>query len=512
MHPSGDPPADFGPFRLDRPGRQLLRDGQPVPLGRRAFDTLAALVAADGATLTKDALLAAVWPGLIVEENNLQVQISALRKALGEGWIITVPGRGYRLSTTPPEAPAPLATPPQLPDKPSIAVLPFQNMSGDPEQEYFADGMAEEIITGVSRVRSFFVIARNSSFSYKGKSPDLRQVGRELGVRYVLEGSVRKAGNRVRITGQLIDATTGAHMWADRFDGALEDVFELQDRVTVSVVAAIEPKIRAAEVERAQRKPTESLRAYDLTLRASADPLALSRDSLDEAIGLLQRAVAIDPRYAMAHARLAWYRFTRLAQGWGAPDKAELDEIVLLARKALELDGDDPEVLALSAVPIGGPGHHLEFAMAMVEKALTLNPNCITALNVIGYLQNIMGNFDRAIEYIERAGRLNPLEGSALRNNQLSMSHWIAGRYEEACVYAERALQGNPNFAAPLRRLACGLGLLGRIEEARGAVQRLLVIAPEMTISRVRAYYEAGGSGDGASQILEGLRRAGLPE
>jgi adenylate cyclase len=400
-----------------------------------------------------------------------------------------------------------------LPDKPSIVVLPFQNMSGDPEQEYFADGMVEEIITGLSRVRSFFVIARNSSFAYKGKSPDVRQVGRELGVRYVLEGSVRRAGNRVRITGQLVDATTGAHMWADRFDGALEDVFELQDRVTVSVVAAIEPKIRVAEVERAQRKPTESLQAYDLTLRASAGAWwASSSGSLDEAIGLLQRALEIDPRYAMAHARLGWYRYARVGQGWRAPDKAELKEIALLARTAVELDGDDPEVLALSAGLIGAAGRDQKFGMALVEKALTLNPNSIMAHNAIGYLQNMAGNYEGAIEYVERGGRLNPLEGSALRNNLLSTSHFLAGRYEEACTYAERALQSDPNFVAPQRRLAAGLGLLGRIDEARGAVQQLLAIAPETTIARVRAYFEAEESDRRFSQLLEGLRRAGLPE
>jgi adenylate cyclase len=340
---------------------------------------------------------------------------------------------------------------------------------------------------------------------------DVKQVGRELGVRYVLEGSVRKAGNRVRITGQLADATTGVHIWADRFDGAVEDVFELQDRVTVSVVAAIEPKIRAAEVERAQRKPTESLQAYDLTLRASAEPLeARSRDSVEEAIGLLQRAVAIDPRYAMAHAQLACYRYALVAQGWRAPDKAELEEIVLLARKAVELDGNDPEVLALAAYPIGAPGRDPKSAMALVEKALTLNPNCIIALNVIGYLQIKLGNWDRTIEYVERAGRLNPLEGSAIRNNLLSMAHRWSGRIEEACVYAERALQDNPNFVAPLQRLAVCLELLGRIEEARAAVQRLLAIAPETTIARVRAYLE--GEGIFRTQLLEGLRRAGMPE
>jgi tetratricopeptide (TPR) repeat protein len=285
----------------------------------------------------------------------------------------------------------------------------------------------------------------------------------------------------------------------------MEDVFELQDRVTSALLPRSNPK--SARPRSSGR--SASLQAYDLTLRASADMVG-SRDSVGE--GLLQRAVAIDPRYAMAHARLAYYRYIRVAQGWRAPDKAELDEIVLLARKAVELDGDDPEVLALSAVPIGAPGRDLKFAMALVERALTRNPNSIIALNVSGYLQNMLGNYDGAIENIERAERLNPLEGSAIRNNLLSTSHFIAGRYEEACAYAERVLQGNPNFVAALRRLAAGLALLGRIEEARGAVQRLLAIAPEMTVARVRAYFQAEGSDHRLSQLLEGLRRAGLPD
>ena len=225
---------------------------------------------------------------------------------------------------------------------------------------------------------------------------------------------------------------------------------------------------------------------------------------------MLQRAVAIDPRYAMAHARLAFYRYARLAQGWRLADKAELDEIARLARQAVELDGDDPEVLAWSAGSIGATGRDLKFAIALVEKALTLNPNAIVALNVIGFLQNMVGNHDGAIEYLGRAGRLNPLEGSSQRNNLMSISHFMAGRYEEACAYAERTLQDNPNFAPSLRRLAAGLGLLGRIDEARGAVQRLLAIAPETTIARVRAYLEAEGSDP--RQYLEGLRHAGLPE
>ena len=250
----------FGRFRFDLGRRELWRDGVPVRLGSRALDVLSVLAAARGDVVTKDELLARVWPGLVVEENNLQVQVSALRKALdenksGESYLVTVPGRGYRLIGL-----IGSSNEPALPDKPSIAVLPFQNMSDDPQQEYFADGMAEDIITALCHMRWLFVIARDSSFVYKGRTVDVKQVGRELGVRYVVEGGVRKAAHRVRITAQLIDASTGAHLWADHFDGDREDIFDLQDQVTASVVGAIAPKLEQAEIERAKRKPTESSR------------------------------------------------------------------------------------------------------------------------------------------------------------------------------------------------------------------------------------------------------------
>jgi TolB-like protein len=253
----------FGRFRFDLGRRELWCDGAPVRLGSRAL-------AAKGNVVTKDELLARVWPGLVVEENNLQVQVSALRKALdedksGQSYLVTVPGRGYRLIGL-----IGNSNEPALPDKPSIAVLPFQNMSDDPKQEYFADGMVEDIITALCHMRWLFVIARDSSFVYKGRTVDVKQVGRELGVRYVVEGGVRKAAHRVRITAQLIDASTGAHLWADHFDGDREDIFDLQDQLTASVVGAIAPKLEQAEIERAKRKPTESLDAYDYFLRGMA--------------------------------------------------------------------------------------------------------------------------------------------------------------------------------------------------------------------------------------------------
>ena len=517
MHPSGDPPAGFGPFRLDRPGRQLLRDGQPVSLGRRAFDTLAALVDADGATLTKDTLLATIWPGLIVEENNLQVQISTLRKALGDGWIITIPGRGYRLSTTPPKSPAPLAAPLQLPDLPSLVVLPFANLSGDPEQEYFADGMVEDITAALSRIGNLFVIACNSAFTYKGRAVDVRQVGRELGVRYVLEGSVRKAGNRVRISGQLVDALNGVHLWAERFDGALEDVFDLQDRVTAGVAGAIELPIRRAEIKRAQRKPTGNLQAYDLLLRALPHILSVARERNEEAINLLRRAIELDPTYGLAFAFLAWCLYARISMGWTRAAEPELKEVVRLARIAAEHSGDDPVTLALAANTIGTAGRDLWGAISLTERALALNPNSTVILRVMGFLQAVAGDSEKAIAYLDRASRLNPLEGSYLRNNSVSIAHFRAGRFEAAVEFAKKALHDNPNYVTALRRLAAVLGLLGRLEEAHEAVQRLLAVAPDLTISDTRAYFEMRGPDtpgyrESSDALCEGLRRAGFPE
>jgi adenylate cyclase len=403
-----------------------------------------------------------------------------------------------------------------LPDKPSIAVLPFQNMSGDSEQEYFADGIVEEIITGLSRVRSFFVIARNSSFTYKGRAVDIKQVGRELGVRYVLQGSVRKAGDRVRIAAQLVDATMGAHLWAERFDGALEEIFGLQDRVTINVVSAIGPKIRAAEIERAQRKPTESLQAYDLVLRARPHQLSYVPERMEEAKRLLLRAIDIDPAYALALARLAWCNYMPVVHGWTQATAPELAEIVKLAQTAVEYGGDDPEVLAKAALLTAGPGHDLNAGMGLIEKALASNPNDIDALTFSGWLHAHAGDSETAIEHLERAGRINPLDGAVGRDNITSLAHFYAGRYEAAVEFAERALRQNPRFMPALRHLAACHGLLGHIKEARAAVRRMCEIAPQ-TISVTRALLEmtmpdAARQGRQIDAYCEGLRLAGLPE
>ena len=311
----------FGPFRLE--AEILFRGSEPVAVGQRAIALLRALVERPGVPVAKDTLIEAAWGSLSVEESNLAVQIAALRRAFadeagGKRWIETLPRRGYRftgavtvasdstVAAAPNASAATTADTPTLPDRPSIAVLPFQNMSGDAEQEYFADGMVEEIITALSRFRSLFVIARNSSFAYKGRSVDVKLVGRELGVRYVLEGSVRKSASKVRITAQLIDAQSGAHLWAENFDGTLDDVFDLQDRVAGRVAGEIAPRLNQAQLERARRKPTESLDAYDCYLRAAANYWPMQREECDEVLRLTHRAIELDPGFAAAYAIGAW--------------------------------------------------------------------------------------------------------------------------------------------------------------------------------------------------------------
>ena len=297
-----------------------------------------------------------------------------------------------------------------LPDKPSIAVLPFQNMSGDPEQEYFTDGMVEDIITALSRFKALFVIARNSSFTYKGKAVDIKQVGRELGVRYVLEGSVRKAANRLRISGQLIDASTGGHLWADHFDGVLEDIFELQDRVASSVVGAIAPKLEQAETERAMRKPTESLDAYDCFLRAMAHYHLFTRDSLLEARRLFRRATDLDPTYAAAYGFEAWCVVVCQTNGWLADPEREIPEGVRLARRAVAIGMDDPVALGRVAEAWAIWLVSLKTGSPYVDRAILLNPNLALAWSVSGWLRAYLGEHADAIERLERAIRLSPLD------------------------------------------------------------------------------------------------------
>jgi TolB-like protein/class 3 adenylate cyclase len=399
-----------------------------------------------------------------------------------------------------------------LPSKPSIAVLPFQNMSGDADQEYFADGIVEDLITALSRVKWLFVIARNSSFVYKGRAADVKQVARELGVRYILEGSVRKGGRHVRITGQLIEAATGSHIWADRFDGELADVFKLQDQVTADVVGAIEPKLRTAEIERAQRKPTESLDAYDLYLRALPHFHALTAEGSDEALRLLQRAFEFDPTYALAAAMAARCYAYRGAQGWAVATGEEAKEAVRLAYAALDADSDDPEVLHLAGFVLAYVGGDNRSGSLLVERSLSINPNSAQAWSASGHIQGWMRNPDAAVEHFQRAIRLSPFDPLlSTFYGGIAMAHFEAKRYAAAVEWADKAVRIGPKFLPAYRWLAAGLVRLGRLEEARATVQRLMVLDPGGTLSGLRRRLSSFNASL-LDDYLDGLRKSGLPD
>jgi len=423
-------------------------------------------------------------------------------------WRLRIDGHPAAPATSQVGAAQPLA----LPDKPSIAVLPFQNMSGDPEQDYFADGMVEDIITALSRMRWLFVIARNSSFTYKGRAVDVKQVGRELGVRYVLEGSVRKAANRVRITGQLVDAATGAHLWADRFDGALEDIFDLQDQVTASVVTAIAPKLERAEIERAKRKPTESLDAYDYYLRGLESFYIQTRESMTEARRLFQKAIELDPGFASAYAMAAYCFAVRKASGWVTNRALEIAEAARLARRAVELGKDD-------AVALSRAGHTLAYVVEdfdagalFIERARTLNPNLGSAWYASGWLGVWTGEPQKAIEHLERFMRMSPLDPAlALARNAIAFAHVFAGRYDEAVRHAEQALSEQPNSPLALRAAATSYALAGRIKQARNVMTRLREIDPALRISNLNDRSPLQRPQD-IAKYAEGMRIAGLPE
>ena len=404
-----------------------------------------------------------------------------------------------------PEKPSPQLA---LPDKPSIAVLPFQNMSGDPEQEYFADGMVEDIITGLSRIKWLFVIARNSSFVYKGKAVDVRQVGRELGVRYVLEGGVRKAGNRLRITAQLIEAETGAHLWADRYDGALEDVFDLQDQITDKVVGIVEPSLQRSEIERSRRKRPENLDAYDLYLRAVPHMATVMPADARIAAELLEDALRLDPNYAAAHALLAWCHeifFSRA--GFGEADKAAG---VGHARAVIASGTDDATALAIAAFAITMLSKDHEAALSAVERALSLNASCATALYFGSIIYAFAGHPAAATSNANRALRLSPFDPSAfVAHGALGAAALQEGRYDEAASALAKAVQANSRFSTLYFFHAASLALAGREEEARPIVQRLLELEPGF---RLRMIFEVGMARAVADKFAEGARILGLPE
>jgi TolB-like protein/Flp pilus assembly protein TadD len=521
----------LGTFRLDAETNTLFRVGEPVSLGHRAVALLRVLVEQRGIPVSKDALMEAAWPGLTVEESNLAVQIAALRRVFGEEpggekWIETLSRRGYRFvgpvniedsvaaSTPVSDFSTPAgASSLSLPDRPSIAVLPFQNISADPEQEYFADGMADEIITALSRFPSLFVIARNSSFTYKGRAVDVKQVARELGVRYVLEGSVRKAGNRVRFIVQLIDAATGGNIWADRFDGALEDVFDLQDQVTARAVGAIEPRLQRAEIERAGRKPTESLDAYDYFLRGMASFHLFNRDSLLQAARLFVHATELDPNYASPYGMASWSGGLRNSYGWMVDRESEIADALRLARRAVAVGKDDPTALWSSGLSLAYLGNEVEAGAAYIDRALVLNPNSAASWNASGWVRMYLGESASAIEHFERAMRLSPLDPlTYFACAGMAFAHVFAGHYDEATSWATKALHEQPNWATALRVAAIANALSDRMVEARMTMACLREVDPALRLSNVDRVAPPLRRAEDRIRFTESLRKAGLPE
>jgi len=396
--------------------------------------------------------------------------------------------------------------------RPSIAVLPFNNMSNDPEQDYFADGIVEDIITALSHIKQWRVVARNSSFVYKGQNVDIREVAEKLGVRYVLEGSVRKGGNRMRITGQLIDAEDGTHLWADRYDGDLEDVFELQDRITESVVGAIEPSLRRAEIERSKRKPPDDVNAYDLYLRALPQLNAMRPAQNREALDLLHRAVELDPNYAPALAFLAWAYEERLTRNWGTYGEDDTATAISMARRAIAADRDDALVLVIAGFVLVMIARDYEHGMQAVNRALELNPN-IAFVNFIGGAALVInGQPEKGLACVETAIRVSPGDpGAFFFYTSAALAHLCCGRPAEACEQARRSAQIYSDWDTTWRVLASALAQLDRLEEARGAAEKLLELAPDITVSGLRERWPLRDK-DVLETILDGLRRAGLPD
>jgi TolB-like protein len=400
-------------------------------------------------------------------------------------------------------------TTPSVPDRPSIAVVPFVNMSGDPEQEYFADGVVEDIITALSRFRQLFVIARNSSFAYKGRSVDVKQIGRELGVRYLLEGSVRKAGDRLRITGQLIDTATGTHLWADRFDGRMADIFDLQDQITASVVGAVAPRLEQAEIERAKRKPTESLDAYDHYLRGMAAFHRFERAANCEALQYFMSAVELDADFGAALGMAARCYAQRKGFGWLTDPEAEATEARRLARLAASAGRDD-------AVALGAAGFTLvmfgdtENGAALTDKALAINPNLAWARHIDGFAKAICGEADAAVEQASLAMRLSPQDAQTFAMQAVvALGHFLAGRDEEAYALATAAMLELPNFPLATGVVAASAAYCGHEAEAARAIARLREQDPTRRLSNLSDWFAFRRAEDMA-RWSEGLRRAGL--
>jgi TolB-like protein len=491
----------FQDFTLDCHRREFRRGETLLALEPKVFDLLAYLVEHNDRVISRDELISAVWDGRIVSESALATCINAARSAVGDSGreqrlIKTLPRKGVRfvgrvrqeevtdLGSQPVDHTAQAGVALALPDRPSIAVLPFQNISSEPEQEYFVDGVTEDIISGLSRIKWLFVIARNSCFVYKGKPVDVKQVGRELGVRYVLEGSVRKLGDRVRIAAQVVNAQTGVHLWAERYDRLYQDIFALQDELTMNVVGAIEPNLRKVEVERARRKRPESLDAYDLVLKALPHTYSHRAEDADLAIPILMKALDLAPDYAAAHASLAWCYHFLFRLGLRPDDRTS----AIRYAHAAVADGHDATALGIAGFVISMDERDYQTGLDLFERALTLSGSNIFALSCSALILSFQGQFDEAIARAQRALRLSPFDSlNYLSNNALVVAYLCTGRPQDAHDAARRSVQLNPQFSVCRAFLAAALTSLDRKAEAKTEAQRVLTLEPTFTINRFLA-------------------------
>ena len=518
---TSQPVLAFGPYRLDARDRSLTRDGNHVALGARALDVLAVLASADGQFVGKDALLDQVWSRVAVAENNLHAQISALRKALGDAAIVTVPGRGYRLALAGRAVgAAPLDVAPwedMQAAKPSVAVLPFASLAGDAAEQYFAHGMAEELTTALGRIRSFLLIVPPVGAATAGGPADARQAARQLGVRYVVEGSVRSDAGKTRVLVRLAEAATGQLLWTERIEGTTDDVFALQDRVTARVAAAIAPRIIAAEIAHAQCRHPSRPRPYDLLLAALSQYGARTRAGTEGAIRLLRRAVVLDPGYALAHAHLANNLWWMIAHGWLHADDPIVGDMLVSAEAALALDPENPEVLLLVSVIICSCGNDLDGGIAKIECALDLNPYSAVAFRLLGVLQSYAGEPAAAFASLERADRLNPFNRGLMPNHGHYLAHFCNGDHAAVVESTGRLLLDQPSFIPALRWRAASLGLLGEVAEGRRVVERIRTASPDFSVSWARRFIEVDmnnvfKSPGMAEAFCIGLRQSGMRE
>ena len=522
----------FEDFSLDTDRQELLRGKDRIAIEPQVFDLLHYLVRNRDRVVSKDDLIAAVWKGRIISESTLTSRITAVRHAIADRaedqrLLRTIARKGLRFigEVQEEKSPAAVVTAAQmpsekqadparslaLPDGPSIAVLPFNNLSGDPEQEYFADGIVEDIITALSRIKWFFVIARNSSFTYKGRNVDVKLIARELGVRYVLEGSVRKVGNRVRITGQLIDGSNAVHIWADTFDGTLDQVFDFQDQVTSGVVGVIAPKIEKAEIERAMRKPTGSLDAYDYYLHGLASLYQDTKEANDEALRLFGKAIELDRNFATAYGMSALCYVSRQWKHWMLEPQKEVSEAARLVDRAAELGRDDAMALSAAGMAAGLVVRDLDRAVVLLDRSLLLNPNLAISWVRSAWVRIFLGQFDLAIEHASRAIRLSPLDPFLVgMQSAIAFAYFCAGRYDQSAAWAEKAVKEQPTFAAALRVLAASSASLGRMKEATEALVRLKETKGPAHISELR--HLPFRDPKYLAKYAEALRKAGFPK